>query len=100
MLKDEELGIVLRADHEREEAGVGDSAAVFTTDVEEDGALAIPVLVAQPVALLVSASIQVVEVVNQVGERRLLELVQVDVGKGIEVQKSVAQSGCHGHCCK
>ena len=55
MLENHELSVVLRADHEWVEAGVRNSAPVLTADVDKDGALAVPVLITLPVALLISA---------------------------------------------
>ena len=57
MLEHEELSVILRSDHEWVKSGVWHSASVLTTDVEEDGALTIPILVADPVTLLVSARV-------------------------------------------
>ena len=57
MLEDEELRIVLRANHKWVEACIRYRAAVLSADVEEDWALAIPVLITDPVALLVGAQV-------------------------------------------
>ena len=57
MLDDEELRIVLRANHKWVEACIRYRAAVLSADVEEDWALAIPVLITDPVALLVGAQV-------------------------------------------
>ena len=79
MLEHGELCVVLRTNHEWVEACVRDSAAVLAAYVEEDRALAIPVLVAFPVALLVGAQVQIVEVVDEVVKLFFLKLVKIDV---------------------
>ena len=79
MLENGELCFVLRTNHEWVEASVRDRAAVLAANVEEDRALAIPVLVAFPVALLVGAQVQIVEVVDEVVKLFLLKLVKIDV---------------------
>ena len=65
-------------DHEWEETSVRNTAAVLTANVDEDGSGTVPVLVTNPISLLIRAIVQEVEVVNQVVERLLLELVQVN----------------------
>ena len=78
MLKDHESCFVRGTDHEWEETSVRNTAAVLTANVDEDGSGTVPVLVTNPISLLIRAIVQVVEVVNQVVERLLLELVQVN----------------------
>ena len=78
MLKDHESCFMRGTDHEWEETSVRNTAAVLTANVDEDGSGTVPVLVTNPISLLIRAIIQVVEVVNQVVERLLLELVQVN----------------------
>ena len=78
MLKDHESCFVRGTDHEWEETSVGNAAAVLTANVDEDGSGTVPVLVTNPISLLIRAIVQEVEVVNQVVERLLFELVQVN----------------------
>ena len=78
MLKDHESCFVRGTDHEWEETSVRNTAAVLTANVDEDGSGTVPVLITNPISLLIRAIVQVVEVVNQVVERLLLELVQVN----------------------
>ena len=80
MLENHEFRVVLRADHEWVETGLRDAASILTTDVEEDGACTIPVLVTDPIALVILAVVQVVEVINLVLESQLLELANIDIG--------------------
>ena len=78
MLEHHESSVVCSTDHEWVKAGVGHAASVFTTDVNEDGAGAVPVLVTDPVSLGVLAIIEVVKVVHLVHKRLLFEHAQVD----------------------
>ena len=54
--------------------------------------MSIPVLVADPVALLVGARVQEIEVVHQILKCLLFELVQVDLGQSFEVEQG---HDCH-----
>lgn len=78
MLEDHESSLMIGTNHERIEAGVRDGAAVLATNVDKDGSRAIPVLVTDPVPLVILAPVQEVEVVHQVLECLLLELIKVD----------------------
>jgi hypothetical protein len=80
VLEHHEASVVRGANHEGEEASVGDSAAILAANVNEDGPLAIPVLITHPVALIVGSIIKVIEVVNLVLEDVLLELSHVNRG--------------------
>ena len=66
MLDDHETSLVRGADHEGEKAGIGDTAAILSTDVNEDRACSVPVLITEPVALVISSVIEVVEMINHV----------------------------------
>jgi len=79
VLKDEKPGSVRRANHEGEEAGLGDGATIFSTDVDKVGrGIVDPVLFVDPVALLVGAIVLVVVVVDDVGEVVLNKVSHID----------------------
>ena len=78
MLDDHEASFVCSADHEGEEAGFGDATAILSADVNEDGARAVPVLITDPVSLVVSSVIEVVEMINHVLECAFFELSHIN----------------------
>ena len=92
MLEDQELGVVLGSDHEGEEASIGHRAPVLSADVQEDRSLAVPVLIADPVSLLVRALVQVIVMGDQVGELLLFKLIKVNIWQVIKV-KCLADGG-------
>ena len=79
MLKHQELCSKLRANHERIQARIWHRAPGLTANVDKLGATAVVVLIAQPVTLLESAVVKVIEVVDLVIEGLLHKLFKVDI---------------------
>ena len=93
MLEYHELSVVLRAHHVWKEAGTGLIASAFTTDIEKDWALLVPVLVTFPVALFEGSIVEVVEMAGQLRKCALHELINVDVRQISKVESGLG--GAH-----
>lgn len=78
MFEDHESSRVFRADHEWIKTSVRHAAPVLTADVDEDGSRAVPILVTDPVPLIILTIVKEVEMVNLVLESLLLESIQVN----------------------
>jgi len=78
VLKHQEASLVLSANHERIETGLGDAATILTTNVDKERPRAVPVLVTRPISLLVRTVIEEVEMVDHVIENALFELGHIN----------------------